>query len=274
MKQTDEKKTETKTVLRPTVSVLPDFLSSFMDLPKEAQRKVAEFFRKFSTNPTSPGINYETLGGVTDDKVRSVRIDGVYRAIVVTPEKGNVYLLARVDREDDLYMWVKSLRFSRGEGSDEVIVTRLAENEGRSSRDPSIATTKGLLAHCSDEELESFGVPLILLPSVRAITDPDGYDLLCDFIKFPDTRTALKFLAHGFPVEEVRILYNDAMSLEVDKQAVLEFTEISRKERQKDGEAWIETITQLMIRAKKDASNDGLMTKILKIYKEMRKNSA
>ena len=45
------------------------------------------------------------LGGFRDPKVRSVRIDKGYRGIVIMPEEGNVYFLAK---------WIKKTRRTDG----------------------------------------------------------------------------------------------------------------------------------------------------------------
>lgn len=39
--------------------------------------------------------------------MRSVRVDQEYRAIVLKPEKGNVYVFMWVDKHDDAYDWAR-----------------------------------------------------------------------------------------------------------------------------------------------------------------------
>jgi len=267
--------TENQTGLKPAVSVLPDFMWSFMELSKETQRKVAEFFEKFSKNPTSPGINYETLIGVTDDKVRSVRIDGVYRAIVVTPEKGNVYLLVRVDREDDLYRWVKDLKFSRTENSAEVMVTRLVQQE-ESMSVVSGVRTEGLLAHCSDDALQSIGVPPLLLPSVRAIGHQDGYGYLWAYLS-QSTIMALRFLANELPIDEVTELYSEYGEAKrtsgmspVQLTATLKLLDKIDKDR-KDGRTKTDIrnrMIEALYKARDDHSESDLVEKVARHYPE------
>jgi hypothetical protein len=203
--------------LKPTVSVLPDFILSFMKFSKETQKRIAEWFEKFAENPTQSSINYESLEGVRDDKVRSVRIDKVYRGIVITPEEGNVYLLAMVDREDDAYRWVKNRKFSRQADSGEVTITHYLEEEERSALASATSTREGLLAAVDDEDLISFGIPAILLPSVRAITEPDGFHLLSKHIS-TESINALKWLGHGLSIDDVRKEYESyAPPLEPEK---------------------------------------------------------
>ena len=72
----------------PTVALGSDFLDAYARIPRAQQRKVREFTEKFKANPKSPGINYEKIHDVRDDKVRTVRIDQKYRAVVLHPEPG------------------------------------------------------------------------------------------------------------------------------------------------------------------------------------------
>jgi mRNA-degrading endonuclease RelE of RelBE toxin-antitoxin system len=65
-----------------TICISPEFLESFMDLPKQIQRKTIQFIEKFSNNPQSPGINYEKINTIGDTQLRSGRIDREYRAII------------------------------------------------------------------------------------------------------------------------------------------------------------------------------------------------
>jgi hypothetical protein len=45
---------------------------AYARIPRAQQRKVREFTEKFQANPKSPGINYEKIHDVQDDKVRTV----------------------------------------------------------------------------------------------------------------------------------------------------------------------------------------------------------
>jgi len=90
------------------VAVCDSFFTAYSKLPKGQQAKVMNFVNKFRIDPTGGGINYETLGGVKDKNLKSVRIDKNYRGIVYKPEKGNVYLLLWVDSHDDAYRWARN----------------------------------------------------------------------------------------------------------------------------------------------------------------------
>ena len=77
----------------PKVAIAADFLESFAQIPRAQHKKVREFVKKFQANPTGHSINYEPIHDMRDARVRTVRIDLDYRAIVLHPQKGDVYVL-------------------------------------------------------------------------------------------------------------------------------------------------------------------------------------
>ena len=79
--------------MTPQVAFAKTFLESFSSLPPQEQKRTREFLEKFQEDPTSLGINFEKLNAVKDDKIRSARISKAYRAIIIHPPKGDVYLI-------------------------------------------------------------------------------------------------------------------------------------------------------------------------------------
>ncbi len=67
---------------------------------------MGEFLKKFRANPKSPGIHYEKIHNVKDDKIRTVRDrPEVPAAVVLHPDKGEVYVLTWVDSHDEAMAW-------------------------------------------------------------------------------------------------------------------------------------------------------------------------
>ena len=95
----------------PTVAIASEFLDAFADLPRPQQKKVKAFTEKFKADPTSTAINYEKIHGVKDEKIRTVRIDQKYRAVVLHPDSGNAYILVWVDNHDEAMDWAKNRVF-------------------------------------------------------------------------------------------------------------------------------------------------------------------
>src|SRR5271155_2396316 len=94
-----------------TVAIGSDFLDAFARVPRAQQRKVRDFTEKFKANPKSAAINYEKIHGVKDEKIRTVRIDQKFRAVVLHPPDGDVYVLVWVDNHDEAMAWASKRRF-------------------------------------------------------------------------------------------------------------------------------------------------------------------
>ena len=84
-----------------------ELLDAFARIPRAQQKKVNKFVRKFREDPTNPSINYESISTFEDPNLRTVRIDQAYRAIVLKPEQGNVYVLLWVDNHDEAMAWAR-----------------------------------------------------------------------------------------------------------------------------------------------------------------------
>ncbi len=170
--------------MRAQVAFCKDFMEAYSSLPKSQQKKVREFTEKFQRDPTQPGINFERVEGAIDDKVRSVRIDQAYRAIVVHPPRGDVFLCAWVDHHDAAYRWVRNKRFEVNPKSGvfqlyAVVEPALGEAAIAAAEvAPAAAPARDLLADVDDEDLLFAGVPAPLLAAVRALRSEDELDAL------------------------------------------------------------------------------------------------
>ncbi len=183
------------------VAFSKDFLEAYSRLPKKVQKKVREFTEKFQADPTQPGINFERLE-TCDDKVRSVRVGQDYRAIVVRPPRGDVFLCVWVDHHDDAYRWAQSRRFEVNPvvGSFQVFqelpggeletttATATAEWDEKGQR---------LFSAFDDEELLLGGVPEPLLPAVRKIHTEGELDELAQYLP-EEAQELLYLLASGY----------------------------------------------------------------------------
>src|SRR5476651_1553926 len=158
--------------MTPTVAIGSDFLEAFARVPRAQQKKVREFTEKFKANPKSSAINYEKIHAVKDDKVRTVRIDQKYRAVILHPDEGDVYVLVWVDNHDEAMDWASKRRFEVNPVTGSLQVFSVSEAEEAIS--PKKKTAKpGLLDKYPDDVMLSFGVPEALLPAVRAVKTQD-----------------------------------------------------------------------------------------------------
>src|ERR1700683_1676933 len=142
----------------PTVAIASDFLEAYARIPRAQQKKVREFTEKFQANPKAPSINYEKIHAVKDDRVRTVRIDQQYRAVILHPGKGDVFVLVWVDNHDEAMEWAKNRTFEINPGTGALQVFNVSEAE-KVVVPPTKQKVAGLLDQFDDDLLISFAVP-------------------------------------------------------------------------------------------------------------------
>ncbi len=188
--------------MTPTVAIGSDFLEAYDRVPVAQRKKVRAFTEKFKANPKSAAINYEKIHGVKDDKVRTVRIDQKYRAVVLHPDQGDVYVLVWVDNHDEAMDWARKRSFEINPHTGALQIINVTEAEQAVAPEISKGPT-GLFSAFADDVLLSFGLPGVLLPAVRAVRNKD--ELLALGKHLPtEASEALTWLAEGVPPEEVR----------------------------------------------------------------------
>jgi len=192
-----------------------DFLVSYSNVPKGKQKKVREFISKFQENPTSPGINYETINATADKNLRSVRIDKEYRGIVLKPKQGNTYVLLWVDKHDDAYKWAEkqkcavhpetgTIQVYPAVSVDQTDSSNLPDpEEAKADKASTKKPEQGLFDPFTDTELVAVGLPEPLLNDVRKIAAES--DLYAIEKRLPtEASEALFYLAAGFSLEETK----------------------------------------------------------------------
>lgn len=194
-----------------TVAVSDSFFTAYSRLPKNQQAKVMNFVNKFRLDPTSGGINYETLKNVKDRRLRSVRIDDDYRGIVCKPSKGNVYLLLWVDKHDAAYQWARNRVCEINPLLGTVQVFCVDETVELHSDEPAEVKKSipvGLFDDIRDRELLALGVPEIQLEMIRGIESMAQLNEMADAVPF-NVFTALTWLAQGEPLAEVMAILTE-----------------------------------------------------------------
>ena len=195
--------------MQPKVAISSEFFTSVLKLPKTQQEKAVKFMELFRQNPKSPGINYETIQVSRDKNLRSVRIDQAYRAIVLAPEQGEVYILLWADKHDDAYDWAANrvLKINPENGVLQVIESQYIDEAQQLQQSNVQQSNAGLFVDIRDRYLVRLGVPEDLLPLVRQVTRPLDLDELK--AKLPDEAyEALAMLADGISLEEVMSVYD------------------------------------------------------------------
>lgn len=190
----------------PQVALSKDFMEAYSALPKNIQKKVREFTEKFRKDPTQSGINFERIKDAHDPNVRSARVDQAYRAIVVHPPKGDVYLCVWVDHHDEAYQWVRNRRFEINPRSgtfqiyDEVEAPQVLETTEQAA-EVHAPEERLLFEDHDDEDLLLAGVPQPLLVSVRALKTEHDLDMLAPHLP-ADAAEMLYLLAAGYDLLE------------------------------------------------------------------------
>jgi superfamily I DNA/RNA helicase len=177
------------------------FMDSFIRLPKGTQKKTMEFMEKFRTNPKSAAIHLEKIADFKDSQLRSARIDQTYRAIVHVSKADDVYHLLWADHHDDAYKWAKNKIFEWNNMTQSYQVFDMVE-EIVTAKPKAQKATSSPFSLYSDEQLESIGVPKVLMASIKELADLNGLQAIEKYLP-EDVFENLFYLLDGLPIEEI-----------------------------------------------------------------------
>jgi superfamily I DNA/RNA helicase/mRNA-degrading endonuclease RelE of RelBE toxin-antitoxin system len=198
------------------IAIASGVFPAFARLPRKAQRKCEEFFRKFTQDPKQASIHYEPIERAADKQLRSVRIGDDYRAIVRAPESGDVFMLLHVDHHDEAYRWAESkqtgihpatgtMQLFDVDGATQAVTSFGEVDEepsGPESAEEATWEERRLFSDYSDEQLFQGGVPQVLIPAVRAVYTHADLDRLVEHLP-QEAADLLVGLAAGYAFDEV-----------------------------------------------------------------------
>ncbi|TXD33784.1 AAA family ATPase [Lujinxingia vulgaris] len=184
------------------VALSEDLLDALFKLPRTQQKKVQKFIRGFRRDPTSSAHNYETIQNAADPNMRSVRIDQAYRAIVLAPKQGNVYVMLYVANHDDAYDWAQRRRAEIHPETGSLQVFSVDEERYVEPSEVEDLEAKPLFEEVRDRELRRLGVPDDLLPVVRRLQTVSELEGAAGELP-PDVYEALYWLSQGDSLETV-----------------------------------------------------------------------
>ena len=150
-----------------------DFLAAFAKLPSQQQRLVRAMIARFERDSRASGLNYEKFAGAKDPNMRSLRIDGGYRAVVLKPAEGNVHILLWADNHDDAYQWATRHACSINAETGALQVyqpQQVAEEAGEAAESPP-TDTPCIFGQLKHRELLRLGVPAAMAAEVLEIQD-------------------------------------------------------------------------------------------------------
>ena len=175
--------------LKPQVALSQDFVLQLAKLPAAVQSRVMKWALQFQSDPTSPGIHYESINGARDSNLKSVRLDRDWRGIVFKPNTGDVYVLLYVDHHDQAYRWAehRKLAINPVTGAMQLVVLESITEAAPAAAPSPVAggaaptarvSAEPLFASLGDRELLSLGVPEESLASVRAVSSDEQLDAM------------------------------------------------------------------------------------------------
>ncbi len=167
-----------------------DFLTAFAKLPSRQQRGVRAMIGRFERDSKAPGLNYEKIANAQDPNMRSLRIDGGYRAIVLKPAQGNMHMLLWADKHDEAYQWATrhACSINVETGALQVFEPRQAAGLGGPAAP---ADKAGAFGELKRRELVRLGVPAEMTDEVLELQD----------------EAELEAIAPRLPVEAYEALY-------------------------------------------------------------------
>lgn len=176
-------------------------LQAASNLPKAIAAKFNKLVLSMRVNPESNGINFETIEGSADRRVKSLRVDQDYRAVAYV--ENGLCVLLHVAKHDDAYDWARRRKLHINSVTNAVQVVEMQET---AEEVPAVAAAApaapaSLFAGVSDADLANIGVPAEAMQRVRSLASED--ELMDDTVLTPDVRDALVCLAAGYSVDEV-----------------------------------------------------------------------
>lgn len=163
-----------------TVALSTDFLSCLSAIPPEQKNTAFQFFKEFKQNPTAPRFNFEKIKDAHDENMRAIRISSDYRAVVLKPEQGTVYVLLWIDETEKAYTWAANMRcvIHPDTGSLQTFrVDTRSEQASEEEVESLRAKVGGLFDDYSGEELRKLGVPPQLMYRVRHLQNIEELEL-------------------------------------------------------------------------------------------------
>ena len=195
------------------IACAESYFSACKRLPPQVLRDEITFREKFMKDPTARGLNYERIAAA-DDTLRSVRVNGSYRAIVKTPSKDdkNVYTLLWIDSHDGAYNWASKKHIGVNSVTNSIEIYNVGEKENILPQITKDETQPQLFQHITDDHFKKLGIDSSLLWIIRAAQTWGDLEKIKGFLP-SQTYEHLTYLNAGFPVEEIIEMVVDALNV-------------------------------------------------------------
>jgi mRNA-degrading endonuclease RelE of RelBE toxin-antitoxin system len=165
------------------VSISKTFSASTKKLSAPDRGRVLDFLTKFMEDPSSPGLNFESIQGAKDTSIKSARITQDLRTIL--HQCDGMLTLLFAGHHEDAYRWANHRRVENHPvtGTLQIVETTESVQQEITATAPTYEAPK-VFADFDDDYLLSLGVPQDWLTIVRQIQNDDQLLTVCQ--KLPE----------------------------------------------------------------------------------------
>ena len=165
------------------VSISKTFSASTKKLSNTDRGRVLDFLTKFMEDPSSPGLNFETIEGAKDRSMKSARITQGLRTILHQGE--GMLTLLYAGHHEDAYRWAENRRVENHPvtGTLQIVETSESVQAEITATAPAYEAPK-VFADYDDDYLVSLGLPEDWLTITRQIQNDDQLLAVCQ--KLPE----------------------------------------------------------------------------------------
>ncbi|GGM86081.1 UvrD-helicase domain-containing protein [Streptomyces fuscichromogenes] len=201
----------------PRLAFAQSFWDGYDTLEKPVRAGVRKAMAKFQALSVSElnadkGLHLESVENARDRRIRTIRITGFWRGVVLAPDDGSdMFLLVKVLPHDDAYAWATKRLYSANSATRALEVRNaVALDELTPLYETAARTAPRLLfADVSDGTLRELGVDDQVLRAARSLVDKAQLDAFSTLLP-EDQLEVLQYLAEGFGPEEV---YRDVVAV-------------------------------------------------------------
>ena len=165
------------------VSIAKTFSASTKKLSTADRGRVLDFLTKFMDDPSSPGLNFESIQGAKDGHMKSARITQDLRTIL--HQSNGMLTLLYAGHHEDAYRWAERRRMENHPvtGTLQIVETAEAAQNEVNVADLTSNSTRTFAGY-DDDYLLSLGVPTDWLTIIRQIQNDDQLLAVCQ--KLPE----------------------------------------------------------------------------------------
>ena len=181
-------------------------LKSVRKLPDYVSGKFLDLMSRYMDNPSSNGLNLETVEGGRDKSLKSLRLDQNYRAIAFETPKDIMFV--HVNEHDKAYRWAEGRRVKLDKATNRIrIVEEIEQNQEAVTNNEQ---EKNLFSDFKDKKLIALGVAEEAIALARSLSSESELDDAQDRFD-PLSFQVLYALAAGYSEEEVYALVGDVI---------------------------------------------------------------